>query len=84
MKNNALDTFTRTEYAGRMKTASEVIDALGGTTATAKIFGVLPSAVSNWRAAGMFPAALHYRVFRVCQARNIDLPDDFFPSSDAA
>lgn len=32
-----------------MKTASEIIDELGGTVAVAKICDIEPSAVSQWR-----------------------------------
>jgi DNA-binding transcriptional regulator YdaS (Cro superfamily) len=39
-----------------LETVDEVIDALGGTSATAKILGFKPTRVSNWRAAGRFPA----------------------------
>ena len=39
---------------------SAVIDALGGTTATAKICEVEPQAVSQWRASGIPRARLMY------------------------
>ena len=55
-----------------------LIDALGGTTKVSELFGVLPSAVSNWRKDGYFPARLHLRVFRVAEERGIELPADFF------
>lgn len=53
-------------------TTDDVIDALGGTGKVAALFGVLPSAVSNWRAAGEFPARMHYRVYEACQRAGID------------
>ena len=40
-----------------LETADQVIDALGGTTATARLLGFDPRRVSNWRKAGKFPAA---------------------------
>ena len=55
-------------------TASDIIDKLGGTTATARLFGVLPSAVSNWRADGKFPARLHYRLHLEAEQRGIEIP----------
>lgn len=58
--------------------ASAVIDSFGGTGATARIFGVRPSAVSNWRKSGQFPARLHYRISREAAARGIALPEGFF------
>lgn len=40
-----------------LTTASAVVDALGGTVATATLLGyVNPHAVSNWRARGTLPA----------------------------
>lgn len=38
-----------------LETASEVIDALGGTTAAARALGTTPQAVCNWRATGQLP-----------------------------
>lgn len=52
-------------------TVSEFIDALGGTGATAKIFEVGPSAVSNWRAAGRLPPRLHLRAAKLAAKRRI-------------
>jgi hypothetical protein len=39
-----------------LETASDVIDALGGTTAVSKLTGASLSTVSNWRTFGKFPA----------------------------
>lgn len=39
-----------------LQTAGEVIDALGGTTATAEITGRKAQHVSNWRASHRLPA----------------------------
>jgi len=61
-----------------IETPSELIDAFGGTGKTAAIFGVLPSAVSNWRSANRFPDRLHHRVWTEARARRIDIPADFF------
>ena len=56
-----------------MKTVSDVIDSLGGTTKAAAILGVGPSAVSNWKATGEFPARLHFVIFRECERRGIKI-----------
>lgn len=56
----------------------KVISELGGTSATARIFGVLPSAVSNWKAAGRFPQRLHYRLSREAEARGMKLDESVF------
>ena len=57
---------------------SHIVDAFGGTCAMAMAFGVGPSAVSNWKRIGRFPARLHYRIAKVAKARGIDVPEEFF------
>lgn len=63
---------------------SELIDALGGTTETAKIAGVGKSAVSNWRAAEKIPARLGLFFHRVCAERDIEFRESWFDTSEAA
>jgi len=65
-------------------TLDELIQAFGGTAATAKKFGVVPSAVSNWKSAGQFPERMHFRVFQEAQALGISLPADFFQAESNA
>ena len=67
--------FKEREYIGGM-TISEIIDAFGGTTAVARLFGVTPPAVSNWRAAGRIPPRLHLRVIREAERRQIKIDPD--------
>ena len=52
--------------------ANTLIDRLGGTSATAAIFDVLPSAVSNWRKTGI-PKRVHSRALVEAKARGIRL-----------
>jgi hypothetical protein len=61
-----------------LKTVDAVIDAFGGTTATAVLFDVLPSAVSNWRALGRFPDRLHFRISREADRRELEVSDALF------
>lgn len=42
--------------ARELQTASEVIDRLGGTAATARLTGRRDQHVSNWRRSGRLPA----------------------------
>lgn len=69
---------------GAPMTVSDIIDQLGGTGAVARIFGVGAPAVSNWRAAGRFPARQHYRLFRLCRERGITIPEELLTDDEAA
>lgn len=42
------------------KTPSEIIDALGGTTAVARIFDIRPPSVTEWKTEGIPKARLMY------------------------
>lgn len=64
-----------------MDTVSQVIDAFGGTSATARLFNVGPSAVSNWRAAGAFPDRLHYRISQEAKTRRIKINPALFDAA---
>jgi hypothetical protein len=57
--------------AAMINTVADLIHALGGTTATARLCGVRPSAVSNWKKAGQLPARLFLPVMELCQARSL-------------
>jgi len=60
-------------------TIAEIVDQVfGGTAKMAELFDVTPPAVSNWKAAGRFPARLHYRIAKEAEARNVTLPDSVF------
>jgi hypothetical protein len=65
-----------------MKTVDEVVSAFGGPAATAKVFGVVPSAVSNWKNARRFPARLHFKILREAQARGLVVDDSVFDPPD--
>lgn len=41
-------------------TDSQIIDALGGTGKTAKLFGIQPASVSEWRKTGIPDARMMY------------------------
>ena len=45
-----------------LKTVSDVVDAFGGTSATAEWAGIGPSAVSNWLSKGFIPPGWHFRM----------------------
>ncbi len=63
-----------------MKTATQLIDELGGNTAVAEIAGVGSSAVSNWRKAGVLPPRLYLCFARAGRERGVIVPEELFES----
>lgn len=59
-------------------TVADVIEKLGGNKRVAAMFGVTAPAVSNWKGKGCFPPRLHFRIFKACQERGIDVPESLF------
>lgn len=57
-----------------MQTASDVIDALGGTLATAKIARRSMQAVSNWRKANRLPAETFLTISQELKSRGETAP----------
>jgi DNA-binding transcriptional regulator YdaS (Cro superfamily) len=55
----------------RRKQVSNLVDALGGTCQLARLVGVVPSAVSNWKREGRFPARLYVQMRRKLRARGV-------------
>jgi hypothetical protein len=56
-----------------IKTASDLIDALGGNKTVAAIFGVQDNTISTWRTRG-FPAwaCIRFREAAIAAALNVD------------
>jgi hypothetical protein len=63
---------------------NDIIEKLGGAKETARLFNVGASAISNWRAAGSFPAHLHYRIDQEAKRRGFEIPAAFFLGESAA
>jgi hypothetical protein len=62
-----------------------IVAALGGTSEAAKVFGVSPQAVSNWKADGRFPRSRRYDALLIMQARGIAVdPAVFSDGSEVA
>lgn len=61
----------------RLTTANDVIDALGGTQAVARLLNVGASAVSNYRRLG-FPARAYYKLSQACTQRGLDVAEAVF------
>ena len=65
------------QLTGRLSSASDVIDALGGTNAVAEMLDIGPSSVSNYRKQG-FPARSHFILAKICTERGLDVADAVF------
>ena len=69
-----------TRKAGRRRighTSLSLVPWAGGP-ATAKLFGVRPSAVSNWKRSGQLPERLHYRIDQEAARRGIPVDERLF------
>jgi len=51
----------------------DLIFALGGTTALARVLGISPQAVSNWSRRGAIPVRRHYQVARLARALGLHI-----------
>lgn len=61
----------------RLSSASDVIDALGGTNNVAEMLDIGASSVSNYRKQG-FPARSHFILAKICAERGLDVADAVF------
>jgi hypothetical protein len=55
-------------------TATQAIDALGGTMAVSRLTGRRPQNVTNWRTDGKMPAATFLKMTRALSERGIIAP----------
>ena len=60
--------------ARELQTAGSVIDALGGTAATARLTDRKAQHVTNWRAAGRLPADTFLILSKELEARGLTAP----------
>ncbi len=61
-----------------IETASDLIDAFGGTTATAGLCGVALQQVSKWRGTDFIPLKHHLKLYRAAKVAGIVVPDALF------
>lgn len=60
-------------------TATELIEALGGTSAVAELTGVKAPSVSGWKESGRIPGKRLMRLAPVAEARGIVSRKELFP-----
>ena len=65
-------------------TASELIDALGGTHVVAELVGVGPPAVSNWRQQGYIPPRRYFAIAEAGERLGVVVPRELFWQPEAA
>lgn len=68
--------------ARNLQTADEVIDALGGTAATARLTKRKDQHVSNWRAARRLPPNTYLVIQRELVARRLSAPPSIWGIQD--
>jgi hypothetical protein len=61
-----------------IKTAGEVIDALGGNTMAGRTLGETAATVGNWRMRGRIPAEYYLRITKIFDAMGIKISGDVF------
>lgn len=61
-----------------LQTADQVIDALGGTSATARLTGRKAQHVSNWRAEGRLPPDTYLIVLKELKRKRKSAPPTLF------
>jgi hypothetical protein len=66
--------FWEFEMKARQKLVANLVDLLGGTAAVAREFDVVPSAVSNWKRVGRFPARTYVHIVHKLQGKGIFPP----------
>ena len=67
-----------------LTTASDVIDALDGTTAVARIAGRKPQHVTNWRASGRFPPNTYLVITEALREKGKSAPASLWGMKTAA
>jgi len=67
-----------------IKTVDDLVEALGGTGAVARIVGVVDGAVSQWRAAGKIPPANYLLLRKALAAIDKDVLPSLFNFKEAS
>lgn len=65
-------------------TVRDLIDLLGGPSATALVLGTTPQAVVNWRTRGQLPTKRHFVHREILKRRSIIAPPSLWGFAEAA
>jgi hypothetical protein len=76
-------THTRKKYRKRLHTAEEIVDAIGGTAATALLTERKMQHVSNWKASGRLPPDTFMIVKKELERRGFTASPTLFGISPA-
>lgn len=66
----------------KLITVDSVLDALGGTSAVAKLTQRRASAVSNWRSVGTIPPKLYWKIMRPLEMIGLSASPKVFGMSE--
>ena len=80
MKKDGLTGLRTANIVRPMKTAHEIVDGCGGTTALAAYLELTPSTVSSWRASNYIPRWWQERVLKAARRKQFPLEQVDFPS----
>lgn len=67
-----------------MKTATEIIDSLGGLSECARVCDLRPSAISSWKDQNSIPRWHHDALIKLAKKKDVDLSKDDFPTKQSA
>jgi len=69
--------------SGKLDSAGEVMEALGGVDAVARLTGVTYRAAHNWKAARKFPARTHAALTAALAERGLSAPQSLWNQVEA-
>lgn len=66
----------------KMRTASAIIEKLGGTSAVASALNRTPSTISSWKEVNYIPEWWHDRLVKFAKKRGLSISTIDFPTAD--
>jgi hypothetical protein len=62
----------------KLTSTADVLDALGGTAAAARLLGIKRSTVSMWKVGGRFPSSSYLALSDVLRSHGIECPPELW------